>query len=177
VFWSNPAEQTWKGLVIAATNTNTVPATSVRTNTFDAGGAKSGAGGGEARQSLGQYWEANGTGSPPNNQITITASAFGAPQTVTSGPFTGGTAAFGFMSGRMRNIFMVGVLPSGSPPAAINVDLDFLGTSGSNPPLGAIKLTCVFPTPCTTAALAQLVAERRALRAGTHVWSQHRAHD
>lgn len=160
-FWSNtsppaapPDESTWKGFVYAASALPTIASTTVNTAAFDASGGKSGAGGGEARQSTGEYWEGN------SGTIRITSGTYGAATPVASGPYTGGTTASGLMQGRMLNIGMPRVLPS--PGTAITVDFSFQGAPGSaNPPINAVQLTCIFPSPCTGQAARVLLAARR----------------
>jgi hypothetical protein len=152
VFWSNPAEASWKGFVIAASATTTVSQTTVATTAFDASGGKSGAGGGEFRSLDGTYWQGDHTAAAPNNTITISFASYGAAQTVTSGPFLGGTAASGLMFGRLRTIRMDRLQGSTSPPQ-INVDYDFTTTS-----IPSVQLTCIFPSPCTTNAVTALRA-------------------
>ena len=155
VFWSNtsppaapPDESTWKGFVYAASALTTVANTAVNTTAFDASGGKSGAGGGEVRQSTGEYWEGN------SGTIRITSGTYGAATPVASGPYTGGTTASGLMQGRMLNIGMPRVLPS--PGTAITVDFDFRFTA-----IDAVQLTCIFPSPCTGQAARVLLAARR----------------
>jgi len=160
-FWSKtsppaapPDESTWKGFVYAASRLPTVASTTVNTAAFDASGGKSGAGGGEARQSTGEYWEGN------SGTIRITSGTYGAATSVASGPYTGGTTASGLMQGRTQNIGMPRVLPSAG--TAITVDFSFQGSSASaNPPITAAQLTCVFPSPCTSQVAGALLAARR----------------
>ena len=148
VYWSNPSDNTWKGFILAAANTNpatvTVPQRSVNTTSFDAAGGKSGAGGGEFRASSSTFWQATGVGTAPNNTITISAAAYGAATTVTSGPFLGGTVANGTMQGRMRAINMARI-SGATTPSTFSVDMDFSGAA-----INAIRYVCVFRTPCTT---------------------------
>ena len=148
VFWSNPADATWKGFVLAAANTNpatvTLPLTPVNTTVFDAAGGKSGVGGGEFRASTATFWQANGGGISPNNTITISAASYGGAGTVTTGPFLGGTAANGSMQGRMRTINMTRI-SGATTPTSFTVDMDFTGAA-----INAIRYVCVFRTPCTT---------------------------
>jgi hypothetical protein len=143
VLWSNPAEPTWKGFVIGASASNTiVPSLAVNTPAFDASGAKSGAGGGEARQSDGTYWQANGAAS--ENTIQVATASYGSPSTIASGPFTGGTVAVGAMNGRLRNIPMTRLFGS-TPPATMTVDFDFRAFA-----ISALQIICIFPSPCTS---------------------------
>lgn len=148
VFWSNPADDTWKGFALGAANTNpatvTFPLTSVNTNAFDASFAKSGVGVGEVRAGTSTTWLGNGPGTSPNNTLQITAAGYGGANTITSGPFTGGTGAGGSMNGRMRVIAMARASGSSSP-ATFNIDYNFTGAA-----IGAIRYVCIFRTPCTT---------------------------
>jgi hypothetical protein len=148
VLWYNGTEPTWKGFILAARpgTATTVPQTNIRTGNFDAGGGKSGAGGGEYRLTTLQYWEANGSANPPpnTNSITISSSSYGAAQTVTTGPFLGGTTQSGTMLGRIRTTVLT--LTLGSPPPSLDtVDVNFSVTA-----IPSVKLVCDFPTPCTT---------------------------
>jgi len=60
----------------------------------------------------------------------------------------------------MLNIGMPRVLPS--PGVAITVDFNFVGSpSSANPPIAAVQLTCIFPSPCTGQAARVLLAARR----------------
>ncbi len=155
VFWSNPAEASWRGFVLASSAVATVPRTQVNTTAFDVSGGQAGAGGGELRFGDGTYWEGNGPGAGINNTIEITAAAYGGAATVTTGPFLGGTAAGGAMNGRMRRVEMTRV--SGpTAPASFQVDFDFRGTA-----IQSLQLTCIFPSPCTTNALRAQPTPRR----------------
>jgi hypothetical protein len=148
VFWSNPTEATWKGLVLAAANstpaTVTVPMTLVNTTTFDGSFHKSGVGGGEQRAGTTTFWQANGGGISPNNTITISSATYGATSTVTTGPFLGGTAANGTMQGRLRTVNMTRI-QGATTPSSFTVDFDFSLTS-----IASIRYVCVFRSPCTT---------------------------
>jgi hypothetical protein len=148
VFWSNPAESNWKGLVLAAANSNpatvTVPLSSVNTAVFDAAFQKAGVGGGEQRASTTTFWTANGVGVSPNNTITISSAVYGAAATVTTGPFLGGTAANGTMQGRLRTVSMARA-QGATNPSSFTVDFDFSLTA-----ISSIRYVCVFRTPCTT---------------------------
>ncbi len=143
VFWSNPTEATWNGFVFAATATNTFAPVAVSTTAFDASFGKSGAGGGENRQSTGAYWEANGPTSPAINTIQMNAVTFtGTPTTVTSGPYSGGTQRNGTFQGRLKRVEMTRVLGT-DLPATFEVDLDFRTTA-----IQGVELICQFPSPC-----------------------------
>ena len=154
VFWSNPAEPSWKGFVLGATTTGILPRIDVNTTAFDASGSKVGAGGGEIRASTGTYWQANGPVGGANNDFQITAASYGAASTVTSGPFTGGTMASGTMQGRIQRMTMTRQLGTDAP-ATSTVDYDFRGS-----PIGSVRVVCVFDIPCTTnAVFAELRAQ------------------
>lgn len=166
-FWSNPAEQTQKGIVLAyrcanrtggalaSCKTNRTATTSgsltVNTAAFDASGGKSGVGGGERRFTTGEYWEAT------SGTFLVSAAAYGAASTVTSGPFTGGTSATGAMQGRMLTIVMPRLLPT-VDGSSITVSFDFRTTA-----IGALRLTCLFRIPCTGQAGAALASRRRGI--------------
>lgn len=147
VFWSNPAEPTWKGFVLGATTTSTFPRTDINTLTFDASGQKTGAGGGEIRASTGTYWQANGPIGGANNDFQVTAASYGAASTISSGPFTGGTSASGSMQGRIQRMTMARQTGTDAPVTS-QVDYDFRGVA-----IGSVKIVCVFNIPCTTNAL------------------------
>lgn len=160
IFWANPAEFTWKGLIVGASSDTIIEPTIVNTTAFDAAGGKAGAGGGEARGSTGEYWQADPPyvlPSPPNGRFQITEEIYAAPVTVTSGPFTGGTLREARMRGRIRNVLMRRLIPAPPPADSITVDFSFLSV-----PIAAVQIECFFPTPCT----GQPLAVRAALRAG-----------
>jgi len=138
-FWYKIGEETWKGFIVAASTDSVYPARAVRTNTFDAGGGKSGAGGGEVRVSTGEYWEANGSGTP--HTIQIDSANYGAYSSIPSGVFKGGDRRTGTVKGLISNVRMPRVLPSAS--GFINVDLDFRTTA-----IPAVGILCTFPVPC-----------------------------
>jgi len=139
VLWYNPADSTWKGLVLAATTATTLPLTTVNTTNFNNSGGKTGAAGGEAQQSTGTYWEANG------GQIQITQNNFCfSTATVTSGVYKGGTESICLFGGQLVNVTMPR-LAGTTAPASQTVSVDFR----NNLIFGA-RLTCVFPSPCTS---------------------------
>jgi len=151
-FWYNNGDNSWKGFVFAAAPGTTVAATFVNTTAFDAGGHNSGAGGGEFRLAAPTtYWQ--GDGWVRRNTVRVTGNiGFGGVTTVTTGPYLGGTQQTALMSGQLDS-----------------VRLDRLsGTFGTNPQyasatftfVGSIRLTCVFPTPCTTNTLRAAAAAR-----------------
>ena len=150
VFWSNPAESTWKGFALGAATrtaaTVTFPQTVVNTNAFDASFGKTGAASGEVRSSTAPatIWMGNGPGTFPNNTLQVSAASYGGASTVTTGPFLGGTAANGSMFGRMLTINMTRTQGT-TNPSTFTIGLDFRTTA-----IAAIRYVCVFRTPCTT---------------------------
>ena len=152
-FWWNNADTTQKGYVFIATPNNTVGATAVNTTSFDASYAKTGAGGGEARgQPPGNtYWQANGW--TRRNTASVTSNFnFGGTSTVTSGPFLGGTQQTIIMAGVLDSVRMDRI--SGTlTPTTQYASLSTGFTIG-------IRLTCVFPSPCTTNALRMALSAR-----------------
>jgi hypothetical protein len=157
VFWSNPAEPTWKGFAYGggglATNT-TLPRTDINTVAFEATGNKVGAGGGEFRTSTATYWQANGPIGGAVNDMQVTAASYGAAATVTTGPFLGGTMAAGSMQGRLQKISMTRI-SGATAPNPMTVDYDFRGA-----PIGAARIVCVFNSPCTTNVPALMASLR-----------------
>lgn len=159
VFWANPAEFTWTGLIVGASSDTIIEPTIVNTTAFDAAGGKAGAGGGEARGSTGEYWQADPPyvlPSPPNGRFQITEEIYAAPVTVTSGPFTGGTLREARMRGRIRKVLMRRLIPAPPPADSITVDFSFLSV-----PIAAVQIECIFPSPCTGQAARVLLAARR----------------
>jgi len=153
MFWSNPADATNKGfiLVAAPARDSVVAATFVNTPAFDASGETSGAGGGEVQGTT--YWEAEGVGHGANNKFSVTAAHYGSPTTVTSGPWTGGTTRSGTMSGNSKKVQLD--RQSGTAlPTSQTVDFGFNN-------MQAIQFTCVFPSPCTSAAAGAVVTAAR----------------
>jgi hypothetical protein len=145
-FWWNNADTTQKGYIFIATPNTTVNATTVNTTNFDASFAKTGAGGGEARGRPpgNTYWQANGW--TRRNTASVTSNfAFGGTSTVTSGPFLGGTQTTIIMAGVIDSVRMDRQLGTGTPTTQY-ASLSTGFTVG-------LRLTCVFPTPCTTNAL------------------------
>ena len=167
LYWVNNTYTDWVGFLLGAANTSglipTSPVTYVYTPNWNRDSATVGAGGGEMRESTGQYWEMRGPLTGPMNQIQITSLSFGTGSTVTSGVWKGSVETSGSMKGRAISVPMVGVLPSGSPPATQTVDLNF-STGGG---LTAVRIVCTFPSPCTSAASSALVASLRGRQTGT----------
>ncbi len=149
-FWWNDADSTRKGFVFVVSRNTTVAATGVNTTAFDASGAKAGAGGGESQGAT--LWLANGW--VRRNTASVTQNfAFTGATTVTSGPFLGGTQQIAFMSGVLDSVRMDRVLGSGTPnPQYASATFSFIGS---------IRLTCIFPTPCTTNVPLMAAAARR----------------
>jgi len=154
VMWWNPADSTWKGWTIVATKAATVKLTNVSTTAFDASQGTSGAGGGEAQQSTGTYWEAS------SGQVQISRNnGCGTTTTVASGVWKGGTKQTCNFGGRLVNLTMPRRAGS-TAPATQTINFDF-----RSPPIVGSRLTCVFPSPCTGAAvIAALRARRTAMR-------------
>ena len=141
VLWYNPSDSTWKGLVLAATLATTLPLTTINTTSFGNSGDKSGAGGGEAQQSTGTYWEANG------GQIQITQNGYCFnSNTLTSGAFKGGTEALCLFGGQLVNLTMPRQTGT-TAPSSQTINLDF-----RNNLIWGVRITCAFPSPCTGAA-------------------------
>jgi hypothetical protein len=110
LLWFNPSDSTWKGLTLAATTATTIGLTTVNTPAFDASGAMSGAGGGEAQQSTGTYWEAR------SGQIEITFNAICLTNaTITSGVYQGGNQRLCFFGGRLVNLTLPRVQGTAAP--------------------------------------------------------------
>lgn len=168
IFWSktsppapSPSEPTWKGFIFGAgsAGNNVLPTTAVVTTTFDNNAGDVGAGGGESRlvSSVYNYWQAEGLRG--TNTVQITGGSYGAPTTITSGPFTGGSQATGGMQGRVRDVRMFKQLPTPSLTDSVRVDFDFRGF-----PIQAVRMICVYrvgSTQCSSAAQAILAAQRQ----------------
>lgn len=152
-FFYNTADPTWKGFLIAVHGTAAAVNKVVNTPAFDAANAQSGAGGGELQASTTTFWEADGVGNP--NRLRVTASSFtGATVTLTSGPFLGGTRTSGLMTGSLQQVVMTRAFGAGGDAA------DTTDIAVSNLP--SYFYECNFPSPCTSAAVAAVVAARRA---------------
>ncbi len=152
VFWYDPSEPTWKGWTVADAPSGSVSNVKLNTTSFDASGGISGAGGGEARSSTGQYWEANGG--------TMTGSgSYGTPSTISSGQWTGGTAATGTMTGKLNKVNMPLVLPAPNKKLDQSFTFDFSKAS-----IPAVQVICIFASPCTGAAAQAIAARMRAAR-------------
>jgi hypothetical protein len=141
VKWWNPADSTWVGMLVKATPNNTYGLFNVSTAAFDSSGGRSGAGGGEAQQATGTYWEANAGAihiSFNNNCGTAT--------TVSSGVYKGGTVTVCQNGGRIVGLSMPRVTGTASPATA-TLDFDWRTAR-----ITGFRFTCVFPSPCTGAA-------------------------
>ncbi len=163
VLWYASPESTWKGRVLAASVATTYKKTTVNTAAFDASYDKSGAGGAEARGSLGEYWEAN------QGQINIRSNACSpascANTSFTSGPWQGGVWHGIKVGGNLITIVAPCLLPSGCGAKPDTFNVSFTGT-----PVTGLAITCIFPSPCTGPAGADVarigrgLARRSALR-------------
>jgi len=153
VFWYASPESTWIGRMVFATSAATYGRTTVNTAAFDSSGGKSGLGGGEARASTGQYWEANIGKFQVNSNVCSPASCANA--TFTSGPWKGGLWHGLLIGGQMINIRAPCKLPAG----CTSVDTFNINFRGS--PVPGVYINCVFPTPCTGAAAEHLAALAR----------------
>ena len=101
VMWWNPADATWKGWTLGASKATTFALRTVSTSAFDASGGSSGAGGGEAQQSTGTYWEASG------GQVQMSKNNnCGSTTTIGSGVWKGGTTRTCRFGGRLVNLSM-----------------------------------------------------------------------
>jgi hypothetical protein len=156
VMWWNPADTTWKGWTIRATTANTYNLYNVSTSAFDASYGTTGAGGGEAQQSTGTYWEAS------SGRIQINYNnACGTTTTITSGVWTGGTTRRCTFGGRLVSLTMPRQTGTTAPATqTINFDFRSARISGS-------RITCVFPTPCTGVGVAAAIARLHASRAAS----------
>ncbi len=153
VLWYASPESTWKGRILAASVKGTYATQAVNTstgpNSFDSTYETSGAGGGEARFSTGEYWEAS------SGQITIKSNrcvpTSCADASFTSGPWLGGVWHGIQVGGNLITIVAPCLLPSGctSPPDTFSVS--FTGT-----PVAGLAITCIFPTPCSGPAAARI---------------------
>ena len=154
VLWYASPESTWKGRVLAATTASTIKKTTVNTSTFDASYETTGAGGGEARFSTGQYWEAD------QGQINVTHNSCSptscANSSFTSGPWLGAVWHGISVGGNLITIVAPCLLPSGctAKPDTFNV-------SFTNPRISGLAITCIFPSPCTGPAAARMAAAAR----------------
>ena len=154
VFWYASPESTWIGQVIAATPNSKINKTAVNTTGFDASGGKSGVGGGEARASTGNYWEANSGKLWISSNVCSPSSC--ANHTFTAGPWQGGQWHGILMGGQLISVVAPCLLPSGctAPPETFNLNF---GTGPVGPTSG-LYINCIFPTPCTGPPAARLVA-------------------
>jgi hypothetical protein len=150
VKWWNPADSTWVGMVVRATRNNTYSLTTVSTAAFDASGGRTGAGGGEAQQSTGTYWEA----SSGRIQISYNGQC-GTTTTVTSGVYQGGTVRRCTVGGRLVSVTMPR-LSGTTAPATQTISFDFRSAR-----ITGYRFTCIFPSPCTSAPAASVERLRR----------------
>lgn len=161
LLWYASPESTWKGRVVAATAKSTYKKTNVNTAAFDASYETSGAGGGEARFSTGQYWEANKV------QVAITHNSCNpascANTSFTSGPWLGGVWHGVQLGGNLITSVAPCLLPAGCTAAADTFDVKFTSS-----PISGLAITCIFPSPCTGSAAVEIarIGRRLAVRAG-----------
>lgn len=162
VIWYASPESTWKGRILRASVATTYNKTTVNTASFDASYETSGAGGGEARGSTGQYWEAN------KGQINITNNSCSpagcANSSFTSGPWKGGVWHGISVGGNLISIVAPCLLPSGCTAAPDTFNLSF-----TSPRITGLAITCIFPSPCTGSAAAGIARIGRRLAAGERV--------
>jgi len=154
VVWYASPESTWKGRVVAATAASTIGRTNVNTAAFDASFGTSGAGGGEARASTGEYWEAASGQIRINNNTCNPGSC--ADQSFVSGPWQGGLWHGIQVQGSLIGIVAPCVLPAGCTAPPDTFDVGFTGTKVSG-----VAVNCVFPSPCTGPAAAALASVRQ----------------
>jgi hypothetical protein len=171
VIWYAAPESTWKGRVLAATSASTIPKTTVNTAAFDASYETSGAGGGEARGSLGEYWEAS------QGQMDITTGycdpSSCADASFTSGPWQGGVWHGLHMGGDLVGIVAPCLLPSGCAAPPDTFAVNFRTPKGAQ--IAGVAITCIFPSPCTGPAAAAIAraGRRLARRAARRLTSPH----
>jgi hypothetical protein len=163
VVWYASPESTWKGRVVAASVSPTIGKTTVNTSAFDASNDQTGAGGGEARSSTGQYWEANA------GQIDMTSSYCSptscADASFTSGPWRGGLWHGLQMAGDLITVVAPCLLPAGcsAPPDTFSVNF----RTPKSAQITGLAVTCIFPSPCTgpaAAAIARLARRQAPFR-------------
>ena len=158
VLWYASPESTWKGRVVAASTKPTFNKVAVNTAAFDASNDQTGAGGGEARFSTGQYWEAS------SGQITVKSNVCSpsscANTTFASGPWLGGTWHGILVGGNLINI----VAPCVSTGCTAPPDTFAVGFTGQ--PVTGLAITCIFPSPCSGPAAARIARLARRASAG-----------
>lgn len=142
VFWSNDADDSRKGIILAATTVaaTTFPTTTVNTTTYDAAFGLAGVAGAEINPTTAPdtYWENRGEG----GTYRVISTAFsGGFNTITTGAFLGGTLRYGTQNEVINNVIMTRRLGTGTP-ASLTASL-----SGT---ITAWEMICNFPTPCTT---------------------------
>ncbi len=151
VLWYASPESTWKGRVVVATTGLTVGKTNVNTAAFDSSFGTLGAGGGEARASTGQYWEASSGQIRINNNQCVPGSC--ADQSFVSGPWQGGLWHGIQLAGNLIGIVAPCVLPAGCTAPPDTFDVSFTGAK-----ISGVAVNCVFPAPCTGPAAAIVAA-------------------
>ena len=138
IFWDSDVNPEQKGIALASTANATYPATSVNTTLFDSLGTSPGAAEIDPTSLPITYWENRGEG----GTYRVQSSSFaGAPTTVTTGPYLGGTMRTGSQRHVLNKVRMT--RRSGSTgPVLLTADI--------NATITATELTCIFPTPCTS---------------------------
>lgn len=161
VRWWNPADSTWKGWIIRGTTATTFGYQTVNTTTFNANGAHTGVGAGEARLASLTYWEGNG-----GRYRVTTNGSYGALSTIPSGPYKGGNVQTGLLGGQLNAVTMPRILGADAP-ATQTINWDFRAAT-----LNSLRIFCYFTpivppggyTSCTGSAFANIVAAARAHR-------------
>ncbi len=155
ILWYASPESSWVGRLVFGTSQSTYGRTTVNTAAFDASGETSGLGGGEARASTGQYWEADIGKFQINSNVCSSASCTNA--TFASGPWKGGLWHALMIGGQIINIRA----PCLQPAGCTSVDTFNINFQGS--PVPSVYISCVFPSPCTGPAGARVadLARRR----------------
>ncbi len=139
--WKDPADAGSHGFAIAYSAAATFNIRPINTSIFDAAAGKSGAAAGEFHASTGTYWEDDGTGGRYQSTSLVFSGAF---SPITTGPYLGGESRAGQAYGRFRTANFVRKVGAENP-ASFTIDFDYVG-----PPLPAVEIVCLFPTPCTT---------------------------
>ena len=155
IMWYASPESSWVGRMVFGTSQSTRPRTTVNTAAFDASGETNGVGGGEARATTRQYWEANSGRFQISSNACNPASCANA--SFTSGPWKGGVWHGLVMGGQMITILAPCQLPAGC------TSVDTFNVNFRRTTVPGVYISCVFPTPCTGPAGARLaeLARRR----------------
>ncbi len=131
-FWYNTAEPTWKGYTVVFSTTATTGPVSLNDNTWTSNGGTSGGGGGDARLTTGEFWQATSG----KMQITSNTARTAAGTIITSGPDSGGVQRNGLMGGKQVNVTLTEVTPT--PGATQTFSVDFRTTA-----IPAARIECV----------------------------------